>query len=87
MAGIAEKYGGRLKRLVPVTGSGQQSIAIRGITSSFIANLTVGITINDVPYGSSTLLVFGATKDPTFDVVNGRVQVRRDRRRCPIRGY
>lgn len=93
-------------------GGGQQSIAIRGITTSFIANPTVGITIDDVPYGSSTLLGFGSTvvpdldpgdlssievlrgpqgtlygassmggllkyitKDPSFDGVNGRVQM------------
>lgn len=48
-------------------GGGQQSIAIRGITTSFIANPTVGITIDDVPYGSSTLLGYGSTVLPDLD--------------------
>jgi iron complex outermembrane recepter protein len=47
--------------VVPFGVNGAPSIAIRGVTSGAgIGNPTVGITVDDVPYGSSTSLGGGA---------------------------
>jgi outer membrane receptor protein involved in Fe transport len=47
-------------------GFGEPSIAIRGVTSDYGANPTVGITIDDIPYGPSTG-VGGGLAAPDFD--------------------
>src|SRR6202011_2586183 len=39
----------------------QQVLVVRGITSGLGSNPTVGITVDDVPYGSSTILGGGNT--------------------------
>lgn len=48
-------------------GSGQQQIAIRGITTGGLANPSVGITIDDVPFGSSSVLGYGNEFVPDID--------------------
>jgi iron complex outermembrane recepter protein len=45
------------------SGAGQQMLAIRGVTSGFNTNPTVGITVDDVPYGSSTNLAGNVIPD------------------------
>lgn len=49
------------------SGSGQQFLAIRGVTTSSGGNPTVGVTIDDVPYGSSTFLGLGNALFPDLD--------------------
>lgn len=48
-------------------GGSQQSLAIRGITTGALTNPTVGVTIDDTPYGSSTFLGFGSLVYPDID--------------------
>ncbi len=48
-------------------GSGQTSIAIRGITTGGQTNPTVGITIDDVPYGSDSILGYASVLVPDID--------------------
>lgn len=50
----------------PFSG-GQQSVAIRGIITSNYANPTVGVTIDDIPFGSSTALGQGSLLYPDID--------------------
>ena len=45
--------------LTPNEGYGASTIAIRGITSGDTANPTVGVTVDDVPFGSSTSIGLG----------------------------
>lgn len=42
--------------VVPQASSSYQTLSIRGITTSVASNPTVGVTVDDVPYGSSTYL-------------------------------
>jgi iron complex outermembrane recepter protein len=46
---------------------GQQTLAVRGITTGGSTTPTVGVTIDDVPYGSSTILGFGSVLVPDID--------------------
>jgi len=46
---------------------GQQTLAIRGVTSGGGNNPAVGITIDDVPYGSSSFLAEGESLYPDID--------------------
>jgi iron complex outermembrane recepter protein len=48
-------------------GGGTQEIAIRGITTSGSTNPTIGMTIDDVPFGSSTNLGNGERLFPDID--------------------
>jgi iron complex outermembrane receptor protein len=45
------------------SAGGQQMLAIRGISTGFNTNPTVGITVDDVPYGSSTNLAGNVVPD------------------------
>lgn len=47
--------------------SGQQSLSIRGISTGGGTNPTVAVTIDDVPYGSSTILGLGNLLFPDID--------------------
>jgi iron complex outermembrane recepter protein len=59
-------------------GGGTQTLAIRGITTGNATNPTVGITIDDVPYGSSTLLGLASLLYPDIDPSDlARVEVLR----------
>lgn len=49
------------------SGNGQASLAIRGVTTGSLTTPTVGITIDDIPYGSSTALGYGARLFPDID--------------------
>jgi outer membrane receptor protein involved in Fe transport len=46
---------------VSALSGGQDSLTIRGVSTGYTTNPTVGITIDDVPYGSSSVLAFGST--------------------------
>lgn len=48
-------------------GNGQTNIAIRGISTGGLTNSTVGVTIDDVPYGSSSVLGYGSATVPDID--------------------
>lgn len=48
-------------------GANQADINIRGVTTGGLTNSTVGITIDDIPYGSSNLLGFSSVLVPDFD--------------------
>ena len=48
-------------------GSGQTVIVIRGIVTADLSNPTVGISIDDVPFGSSTALGYGSFIAPDID--------------------
>lgn len=48
-------------------GGGQQNIVIRGLTTASFSNPTVAVTIDDVPYGSSTAIAWGAVLFPDID--------------------
>ncbi len=48
-------------------GGGWQTLAIRGITTGVVANPTVGIMIDDVPFGSSTSIGNGSVLIPDID--------------------
>jgi iron complex outermembrane receptor protein len=45
------------------SAGGQQQLAVRGISTGFNTNPTVGITVDDVPYGASTNLVGNSVPD------------------------
>ncbi len=63
--------------LTPNQFNGAPSIAIRGITSGDVTNPTVAITVDDVPFGSSTS-IGGGYYAPDFDPSNlERVEVLR----------
>ena len=60
------------------TGNGQQTIAIRGLSSAQASNPTVGVLIDDVPFGSSTGIGFGSRLLPDLDPAElDRVEVLR----------
>ena len=48
-------------------GNGQTVLAVRGLSTGTAANPVVGITIDDVPYGSSTALAYGSRLVPDID--------------------
>ena len=48
-------------------GNGDVTLAIRGITTGYATNPSVGITIDDVPYGSSSVLTNGSLYLPDID--------------------
>lgn len=52
---------------IQAEGNGQTNIVLRGISSAQQANPTVGILINDVPFGSSTVLGEGDVLAPDLD--------------------
>jgi iron complex outermembrane receptor protein len=59
-------------------GSGQDQITIRGIATGFGSNPTVGITIDQVPFGSSVYASLGCCILPELDpLVLDRVEVLR----------
>jgi iron complex outermembrane receptor protein len=45
-------------------GSGQSTLSVRGVSTGNTTNPTVGITIDDVPYGSASGLEFGSLISP-----------------------
>ena len=45
------------------SAGGQQMLAIRGISTGFNTNPTVGVVVDDIPYGSSTNLVGNVVPD------------------------
>lgn len=53
-----------------VQGNGQTSLAIRGITTGGLTSPTVGITIDGIPFGASSLLSYGSRTFPDLDPVN-----------------
>ncbi len=59
-------------------GNGDVTLAIRGITTGYATNPSVGITIDDVPYGSSSVLTNGSLYLPDLDPSDlARVEVLR----------
>ncbi len=52
---------------IDAEGNGQSNIILRGIASARQSNPTVGILINDVPFGSSTVLGDGDLLAPDLD--------------------
>ena len=48
-------------------GSGQTTLALRGVTTSLAGNPTVGVTVDDVPFGSSSALGYGGRLSPDLD--------------------
>jgi outer membrane receptor protein involved in Fe transport len=47
---------------------GAPQVAIRGVTTGGIANPTVGVVVDDIPFGASTVIVSGSlTAAPDFD--------------------
>jgi iron complex outermembrane recepter protein len=61
LVGLAD-YATRIPGLY-VGGTGQSDISIRGITTGFGTNPSVAVTVDDVPFGSSTNLAQGDTLD------------------------
>ena len=60
------------------TGNGQNSIIIRGVTTGALSNPTVGITIDDIPFGSSSAYGYGSVLIPDLDPADlARVEVLR----------
>jgi iron complex outermembrane receptor protein len=58
-------------------GDGRQSIAIRGVTTGGL-NATVGVTIDDAPFGASSFLGYSAVTVPDIDPADlARVEVLR----------
>ena len=63
---------------IDAEGNGQSNIILRGISSARQANPTVGILINDVPFGSSTVLGDGDLLAPDLDPADlSRIEVLR----------
>jgi iron complex outermembrane recepter protein len=59
-------------------GGGQQTLAIRGLATTALSNTTVAVTIDDVPFGSSSFLALGSTSYPDIDpAVLARIEVLR----------
>ena len=57
---------------------GQTNLAIRGISTGVLTNPTVGITIDDVPFGSSVAVGYGDQLIPDLDPADlSRVEVLR----------
>lgn len=57
---------------------GQQTLAIRGLVTTALSNTTVAVTIDDVPFGSSTFMGLGSTSYPDIDPsILGRIEVLR----------
>ena len=66
--------------VTPVAEGSYQSLTIRGISTGVVANPTVGVTVDDVPYGTSTSNGGGGTGQIVPDVDPGdlaRVEVLR----------
>jgi outer membrane receptor protein involved in Fe transport len=60
------------------TGNGQNTIVIRGVTTGAISNPSVGITIDDIPFGSSSAYGYGSVLIPDLDPADlSRVEVLR----------
>ncbi len=60
------------------TGNGQQTIAIRGLSTSSLSNPVVGIVIDDVPFGSSTAIGYASRLVPDIDPADlSRIEVLR----------
>lgn len=59
-------------------GNGQTSLSIRGVSTGGLTNATVGITVDDVPYGSSSILGYSAVLVPDIDPADlARVEILR----------
>jgi len=59
-------------------GNGENAIVIRGVTTGNISNPTVGITIDDIPFGSSSAYGYGSVLIPDLDPADlQRVEVLR----------
>jgi iron complex outermembrane recepter protein len=66
--------------VTPTASGSYQSLTIRGISAGVVANPTVGVTVDDVPYGTSTSNGGGGTGQIVPDVDPGdlaRVEVLR----------
>ena len=48
-------------------GNGQTSLTLRGISTGGLTNSTVGITVDDVPFGSGTALTYGSQTSLDLD--------------------
>jgi len=48
-------------------GGGQQNLSIRGLATGSFSNPTVGIAIDDVPFGASNQVAWGAALIPDLD--------------------
>jgi iron complex outermembrane recepter protein len=59
-------------------GGAQQTISIRGLTTTTLSNTTVAVLIDDVPFGSSTFLGLGSVSYPDIDpAILSRIEVLR----------
>ena len=47
--------------------SGQTNLSIRGLSTESVSNPTVGVVIDDIPYGSTSLFGFGSVLLPDLD--------------------
>lgn len=47
--------------------AGQTGLSIRGVVTGVVGNPTVGVTIDDIPVGASTVAASGATRVPDLD--------------------
>jgi len=48
-------------------GNGQTSLAVRGVTTGGLTNPSIGVVIDDVPFGSTTALGYGSRLFPDID--------------------
>jgi outer membrane receptor protein involved in Fe transport len=48
-------------------GNGQTALAVRGVTTGPLTNPSVGVVIDDVPFGSTTALGYGSRLFPDID--------------------
>ncbi|KQS05010.1 hypothetical protein ASG11_12750 [Sphingomonas sp. Leaf357] len=63
---------------ISAQGNGQVNVAVRGITTGQTTNPAVGIVIDDVPFGSSSVLGYGSRIIPDLDPATlDRVEVLR----------
>ncbi len=59
-------------------GNGQTTLTLRGISTGGLTNSTVGITVDDVPFGSGTALTYGSQTSLDLDpAVLSQVEVLR----------
>ena len=60
------------------SGDGQNTVVIRGVTTGPTSNPTVGVTIDDIPFGSSSAYGYGSRLIPDLDPADlSRVEVLR----------
>jgi outer membrane receptor protein involved in Fe transport len=59
-------------------GNGQTTLVLRGISTGGLTNATVGVTVDDVPFGSTLAVTYGALTPPDLDPTNlARIEVLR----------